>query len=90
MNAFNRVVVVVLLLALLTGIIYVALQPTQAVQYTQTGVSSVGTFFNNAENARAGFLRADGFYWAWLPSCSFAGCCGRNSRRAGQDRQDPH
>jgi hypothetical protein len=51
MNVFNRVVVVVLLLALLAGIIYVALQPAQAVQYTQTGVTSVGTFFNNAEKA---------------------------------------
>ena len=51
MNVFNRVVVVVLLLTLLAGIIYVALQPAQAVQYTQTGVTSVGTFFNNAEEA---------------------------------------
>jgi hypothetical protein len=48
MNVFNRIVVVVLLLALLAGIIYLALQPAQAVQYTQTGVSSVGTLFDNA------------------------------------------
>ena len=51
MNAFNRVVVVVLLLVLLAGIIYLALMPAQAVQYTQTGVTSVGNFFNAAEKA---------------------------------------
>ena len=49
MNVFNRIVVVILLLALLAGIVYLALQPAQAVQYTQTGLTSVGTFFDGAE-----------------------------------------
>ena len=48
MNAFNKVVVVVLLLALLAGIIYLAVMPTQAVQYTQTGLTSVSTFLDHA------------------------------------------
>jgi ABC-type nickel/cobalt efflux system permease component RcnA len=51
MNVFNRIVVVVLLLALLAGIIYVALQPARAVQYTQTGVTAAGAFFANAEKS---------------------------------------
>ena len=51
MNFFNRVVVVILLLALLAGIVYLAVAPAQAVQYTQTGLTSVSTFFNNAEKS---------------------------------------
>lgn len=47
MNVFNRIVVVVLLLALLAGIVYLALQPAQAVQYTQAGLTGVGTFFDS-------------------------------------------
>lgn len=37
MNVFNKVVVVVLLLALLAGIIYLAVMPDQAVQYMRPG-----------------------------------------------------
>jgi len=48
MNVFNKVVVVVLLLALLAGIIYLAVMPAQAVQYTQNGLTSVDTFLGNA------------------------------------------
>jgi hypothetical protein len=47
MNVFNRVVVVVLLLALLAGIVYTAVAPAQAVQYTQTGLTGVNTFFTH-------------------------------------------
>jgi len=49
MNAFNKSVVVVLLLALLAGIVYLAVMPAQAVRYTQNGVASAGTFLGNAE-----------------------------------------
>ena len=59
MNVFNRVVVVVLLLALLAGIVYTAVMPAQAVQYTQNGLTSVDTFFNNAART-SGWLFAGG------------------------------
>ena len=51
MNVFNRIVVVLLLIALLAGAILLALMPAQAVQMMQRGVTSVSNFLSSAENS---------------------------------------
>jgi hypothetical protein len=51
MNVFNRIVIVLLLVALLAGAIYLALMPTQAVQSVQRGVTGISTFVSGAEES---------------------------------------
>lgn len=57
MNVFNRIVVILLLIALLAGAILLAVMPAQAVQMMHRGVTALSGFLSGAEGS---------FYWAYI------------------------